>query len=195
MTQKLALLSSYGRADGVWEVKYRLPDGSHETYLRYPIPGGGEGMAGMSIIEQIWTELDMEFDLYMAQPEGKRSDYKKGQMRGMAFTLSLMMIPHFTTVDEIVREVAKRKKMRDTGEAYQTVGLGPRRLEMPADTAPAVKKERKTMPAMSYKVNYRVFTQDEIDNIKKNMVNGMFTAQQIADVFKCPADQVKEICA
>lgn len=93
---------------------------------------------GPSLLEKTWLEMDRvtEQILDADEPEPNTPEHAalaalKGRARGIAYTLSLFMVPHFDTENAIVREAVKRIQMKRAGEIYETAGLFERRYEAP----------------------------------------------------------------
>lgn len=143
---------------------------------------------GPSLLEQTWTELDF----YTARIiEDGQKEYDKGYARGLAKTLSLFMVPHFTTPDAIVKEAKKRYDMKKAGEEYCTPGLAERKYEPPPgdhklSRIPAEKaklsKPKAAEPALSA---------EQIAGIKNAL--GMFSAKELADMYKVSVATIESL--
>lgn len=90
---------------------------------------------GPTLLQQLWDEADSKYAEFrpLKAGEGHASEVAilQGQLRGLAFALSLFMQPHLTSVADVSREVAKRYQMKQAGEEYETPGLGSRIYEPP----------------------------------------------------------------
>lgn len=136
---------------------------------------------GPSLLEKTWAELDTVTAKLM---EGERSEENIGYARGLAFTLSLFMMPHFTTPADISREAGKRYKMKVVDPEYCTPGLAARRYEAPpgdhkldrggAQRASVVNKPKPAHPTL---------TAEQIQSIKN--ARGVIDDKDLAAMYKC----------
>lgn len=99
--------------------------------------GGGTttfswGLMSDSYIGPIWKMLDDQVDIVKGggNPDRTddqiRSDMQQARYtaRGLSEALAVLMVPFFTTANEIVKESIVRWEKRQAGEDYETPGLG-----------------------------------------------------------------------
>jgi len=142
---------------------------------------------GPTLLQQTWDKLDFLMDELKDIDRGDyNTDAIKGEMRGVAFVLSLFMQPHFTTVQDIAREAKKRYEMRQAGEEYESPGLGSRTYEPPPnDNKYAEKPVRVTKP-----IEVNVSPED------KALIIGSLAAldnETLAIMFSVPEDYVQSL--
>jgi hypothetical protein len=145
---------------------------------------------GPTLLQQYWDELDRVVALLMQnKPEPSYSDeWTKGYARGLAFTLSLLMVPHFRTQDEIIREAIKRKQMLDAGEEYDTPGLGSRRFEPPPGDNKLATSPPKAAPPV--KPTPRItLTEEDQEEVR----NSPMPAQLLASAYECSIAEIEYI--
>lgn len=172
----------YGR-----QVKEENANVSH----RCPASNGSTKVAwvtyGPSLLEKTWAELDRITGLLV---EGERSEEGIGYARGLAFTLSLFMMPHFTTPADIACEAKKRYKMKLVNEEYETPGLGTRKYEAPPADFKTEKQSPERAKVMS-KSKGKQLSDTEEAAIKNAAI--MFSVEELAKTYGISVARVKEI--
>lgn len=146
---------------------------------------------GPSLLEQTWAELDQVTARLMTSPNNRLVD-DRGYAQGLAFTLSLFMVPHFTSPTDISREAKKRYQMKQTGEEYCTPGLVERKYEPPPGDHKLSRISEEKAKAMRPKSQPKL-TQAEIDSIKN--AAGMFSSEELAKVYKITVAVVNQVLA
>lgn len=117
----------------------------------------------MTLVEQLWEELDRALDDFYASPAEMREP-KKHYMRGLSFSLTIFMQPHLTTQNQIAEEAVRRRDARLAGDStYQTIGLNERRYETPPPSREGVPARKSTPPPPA-----KTFTDTEIATIKQS---------------------------
>lgn len=156
-----------------------------------PKPNGytriGWSVYGPSLLEKTWAELDEVTARLMA---GDPTDTDKGYARGLAFTLSLFMVPHFTTPGDIAREAKRRHQEKLAGnEEYCTAGLAYRKYEAP----PTDHKldTRGEMPTKRAAPKGKQLGDTELAAIKN--AAAMFSVEELAKVYGITVARVREI--
>lgn len=100
-----------------------------------PYQGGITHIGGsitVTLVEDMWEKADRAFADFLE--EGMSPDLAKqrgGIVRGMCEMIAIWMPPHFTTGNEVGKELQKRRAMFEAGEQYETAGLHGRRFEPP----------------------------------------------------------------
>lgn len=147
------------------------------------------GSVTMTLVEDMWEKLDFAYEQLLGTHSSEFKDvaFWKGQCRMGAEMIAIFMKPHFQTPDEIVREVVKRKQMRDTGEEYETKGLGYRMYELPKDD----NKPRQVKAGPARIVVPSKLSSDDIQMIK--FMSGAQTNQTIAELFDITEAEVKAV--
>lgn len=109
----------------------------------HPCPWFGGGTTTLSwgimsdmFLAPIWQKLDEAVDELMkikgyATHEDVTLWEAKGEARGIAEALAVLMPPFFSTGDEIVQESMVRYEKRQAGEDYETPGVGRLRFAVP----------------------------------------------------------------
>jgi hypothetical protein len=145
---------------------------------------------GPSLLEKTWAELDAVTARLMNPVLATNKEQDKGYAQGLAFTLSLFMAPHLTTPEDVAREAKRRWENRNNPE-YCTPGLAERRYEPPPgdhklSRIPAEKaKLSKPKPAEP------ALTPEQVAGIKNAL--GMFTAQELADMYKVSVATIESL--
>lgn len=147
-------------------------------------------MGGKSINQQLWEKLDGLVDkLKAGEVSLEEINEAKGEMRGIAFALSLMMFPLFDSVESISRESLKRYKARKAGEDYETPCVGPRWRDNPVAQKELLIEKRVEIPAP-----VRSSEIDSLDEKKKSMIKvSKFPAADLAEMFKVSVATVEAI--
>lgn len=193
---------------------------------RCPTKGPTRYMAGKSITEKMWDYLDdltgqlvdislqekgttdPETNAHYVHPE--EAQRVKGEAQGVAYCLSLMCTPYFTSVKAVSKEALRRHKMR-TGEIPFEPTPGYNYSPQPAQDharepySPAY--QRAVDAARTARVNAEAGSPSaprapgkpahkitpEVEAAIKAGKQGGFTDQQLADLYKVPVMSVKAI--
>lgn len=180
-----SIVSVYGRADGMNEVKFATHAGEHKTILfakPYDRRPHKMGVNPTDILLKTWQRLDLNTEIIMSAGPGSDPDAvlaAKWKARTLAEVLADMMPPFFSTPDEIVAEAIKRYQNRD--DEYETPGLGVESLAafepdpLPKTTARATRTKAVEVVAS---------IDDQLRaKIAKALASGMFTAPQLAKAY------------
>ena len=179
-----ALLSEYGRANGVHELTFSMEGGEKKTILtvhpydRRPLE---MGINPNDVLLRTWEMLDAQVEIIKKDP-GNRGAQFKG--RALSEVLALFMAPFFTDPDEIVREGVRRYDNRDNPE-YETPGVGQRMLAQ-FDKMPMAKKPD------TKKVEVRL-SEELQGKLRKALDSGLFTAEQLAKSYGVSVEVIKAI--
>ena len=164
-----------------------LTPGGLYTDHKCPHAGGETRISwmsyGPSLLQQLWDRMD-SVTASIIKGGGTVGEYDKGEARGIAFALSLYMVPHFRTSDDIVREAVKRHKMKAAGEEYETPGLGSRTYEPP----PGENKLASRPAPAKMKIPDHL-TPDDIQDIK----NSAFPIEMLASTYDTTPPVIKAI--
>lgn len=163
----------------------------------------------MTLVERMWEMIDQEFAIlesdYMqnlTESDYNERDTLRGKLRGMAEMIALFMSPYFKDANEVTREVVKRKRMRDSGEAYETPGIGNRRFETPPNDpskyAQSTQHSRPPAPKIEYVSKRQVdlshnLTDAEVTAIKSQMETGMIAPDMLAGAFGVSVDVIRHL--
>lgn len=154
-----------------------------------PVINGHTKYAGsvtMTLVEDMWEKADAAYteftELELADPVPIAR--LKGALRMAAEMIVIFMGPHFQTADEIVREIVKRKQMRDSGEPYETKGLGYRMYELPKD-------DKKQRPVQPKPVVPSKLSKDDIAMIRYMKDNS--THKELAGLFSITEAEVQAV--
>lgn len=163
-----------------------------------------------SIIEKLWDELDETVSLIQANPMQTEGERRYAQ--GLAFALSLMVVPYFTTVQGVSKEALRRYKMR-VGELEFEPTPGYNYNPIPAedntrephspeyaaalaaarsDAAAARARAEAATPARSRALAGRSFTDKERAAIL-NARGAGFSDDQLAKVYKCKPAEIASV--
>lgn len=157
-----------------------------------PKPNGytriGWSVYGPSLLEQTWAELDAVTERLL-NPSIIPEEHDVGYARGLAFTLSLFMMPHFRTPKDVAREARKRWQMKQAGEEYVSPGLASRRYEAPPDNH-KLDVRSGGVPVKS-KSKGKQLSDVELAAIKN--AAAMFPHEELAKVYGITVERVKEI--
>jgi hypothetical protein len=149
------------------------------------------GTITVSLLTDIWEELDKAVAYLRAEPNGSQAEYYKAYASGLSFTLAKFMVPHFRTHEDISREALKRYKMRMDGIAYETPGLAQRKYEIPAEwklkTVNPDKPERATRSTQMVKQ----LNDKELMGIRNG--KGFFDAGTVATMYQVPVATIEQI--
>lgn len=166
---------------------HTCPQINGKTRITFPVDGP-------TLVEQMWQELDSVTKNLM---EKTGDEHSVGYAKGLAWTVSLFMTQLYPTPKDVSREAVVRYKARQAGESYQSAGLGHRRHEWKiyAESShakhEASKSEKQTVPKKQN--GFKQLTDTETAGIKAAVE--MFTPDQLANVYKIPIEQVKQILA
>lgn len=188
----VALLSVFGRRDGVTEIRWAMPSGEKKVT--------NQVTAGPTLLQRTWDMLDAELEAIIANQFGDDDVIAKhkNRARAIAEVLAMFMVPHFTTADEIAQEASRRHQAKLNGDTeYETPGLGSRRYEPPPGSpirggmesretkAPARKRSAfKSGPKLD---------PAQVEFCKKALSDGTLDAPTLAGMFKVPV-AVVEAC-
>ncbi len=168
-----------------YRILMRGPDDSTD----HRCPFIGDKKVGWSVtktlVEQVWEMLDQSIDIIKKDPPDQlNGEYSKHQARAYCNVLAIFMKPIFQSSDEIAREGLKRWQMRQSGEDYETPGLGHLRYAGLEDSKPRAKSGPPATPSLS---------EAERTAIVNGFNSGMFTEQELAAAFKVTVDQIKQV--
>lgn len=175
------------------DIQHRCPQGNGPTKVAWV-------SYGPTLLQKTWDELDSVMNEIMAADHAEPSvQVTKGYARGLAFTLSLFMVPHFTTPADVSREAKKRWDMRQAGTDYETPGLGSRTYEPPPgdnkySTVSKVRRELKTPSPEPKPVAPKpevLLTEAQIVAIKNARV--MFTSEELAQMYGTTAKFIESL--
>lgn len=149
----------------------------------------------VTLVEKLWAMADKAYEDFITADlsvmDGDKYNQLKGRLRGICDSLAVFMVPHFTTGDEIGREVVKRSKVKLAGDTeYETPGLGGRRLEMPAASNPRQAEKSKPAPKP---VIEATLTDSNKKAILFALESGMFTEEQVAKTYSVSVDTVRAL--
>lgn len=201
-------------------------DGAREKLMgkdlmMFDIGRPGTSNAGKSLNQQMWERMD---ELMVQIKTGSELDAAsaKPEARGLAFALSLTMVPLFRTQKEIAAEALKRYKMKQAGTEYETPCVGSRWRENPvimrdvhvlgkelpqaiednpATTERVVPQAVKTAhraPSRTTKTATRpasktVASQGVTQQQREAIQKSGLAADQLASLFKVSLDEIKRI--
>jgi len=158
--------------------------------------------ATVTLVEQLWTELDTVVDHILDYDEssGHTREYWQARATGLAFALSIFMVPHFRTEKEISAEAKVRYDHRKAGTPWTTIGLGSRNYEFAGDnkykTLAETKKAKRGAGVGGVGPQagqLAIFGEQEKAAIKQALATKMFTAQELAGVYKTTVEAINEI--
>lgn len=184
-------------------------------------PARNELPSGYSTIEKLWDELDMATMAIMEGNAIQLGDQHvdgmqlRGYARGLAFALSMMCHPHFKTQNDIVREAAKRYKIRKGQIPYEptpTYRFNP----LPAPSSPppgqraayhgatkaaspatvARTKPRGTLSKAAQAAAARVDLTNVTPELRTKIMNGTMTGfshEDLAEMFNLTVETVRVI--
>lgn len=167
---------------------YRIRLRSAGDSTDHKCPFAGETRVGWSVtktlVEQVWDMLDRSIDEIMS-PSPLPKEYHQAQARAFCRVLAIFMKPLFADEDAIADEARKRYKMRKAGEPYETIGLGSlRHAGLPGAEDKPRSTSAKAPPPLSAQ---------ERAVIKQAASSGMFTNEELSNVYKISLEQVKQI--
>lgn len=157
---------------------------------------------GRSTLEKLWDEMD---DVTAALIEKRKYNNMQGEMlkgycMGIAFNLSMVTHPYFRTMQEISREAGARYKMAKGKIPWRetpSYKYNPMPTVEPnvIKTEPAVKRApAKRLPAK--KAGPKItLSADKISAIKAGRGSGMFTDQDLADMYSVSVAEVIAVCS
>jgi hypothetical protein len=150
-------------------------------------------LMSLTLLEEAWEHLDELVDKIMdpmTDPEEKRD--LQHQAKGVSRILALFMQPHFNFPHEISAEARNRYKARqEDNKAYETAGLGSRRLEFPADfRKETTSKATRRQPAAKQD---RELSEKEKTAIKFASDSGMFSREQLAETYGVSTSTIDKV--
>jgi hypothetical protein len=158
--------------------------------------------ATVSLVNQLWVELDRVVDHIMDYDEssGHTREYWQARASGLAFALSIFMVPHFRTEREISAEAKVRRDHRVAGTPWTTIGLESRRYEFAGDSKYKTLSETKKS-ARSAGVGgvgpqagqLAIFNEQERAAIKQAIATKMFSREELAKVYKTTVEAIDEV--
>ena len=176
-----------------------------KTTHKCPYPGGTRTYGPeytMSLLSEIWDELDRTVEYLKEQPQADDHEFKKAYALGLSYTLAKFMVPYFRTTEEVSREALKRYKNRKEGVAYDSPGLGSLKYVPPVEApqnkypelyAREVPARKKTSAPRSATAVTRELNEKELHGIRNG--KGFFPAADVARMYSIPEAQVEEIWA
>ena len=179
----VAPLSEFGRADGIHELKVACRDGVKKTVLAYhPYPFGVNVTERRHYLLELWKLLDQEV-VNIKVPHNPGHEYHKARAGAISEVIHMLMSDFYPTRDDVVREALARWEHRnDSPNDHETPGLA-EKLWDPLQRTPAA-------AAQKPKATGRELTEDEIQAAKSGVAAGMFTVEQLADMFKTTPEMV-----
>lgn len=191
-TRRIWILRCRGRGC-YYAVTVASEEAGHREEKNHKCPRTGQTriawtVYGPSLLEKTWAELDRITALLF---NGEKSEENIGYARGLAFTLSLFMVPHFTTPADIAREASKRYKMKAVDETYETPGLGTRKYEPPPGDFKTDRNGAERAKVMATKPKGKQLSDTEEAAIKHAAV--MFSPEELAKTYGITVARVKEI--
>lgn len=177
-----ALLSEYGRANGVHELTFSMEGSEKKTILtvhpydRRPLE---MGINPNDVLLRTWELLDAQVEIIKKDPGNKAAQYKG---RALSEVLAIFMVPFFDNPDEIVREGVRRYENRNNPE-YETPGVGQRSL---------AQFDKMPMRPDTKKVEVRL-SEDLQGKLRKALDSGLFTAEQLAKSYGVSVEVIKAI--
>lgn len=199
-----ALLSVFGRTDGIQEITWALSDGTRKVTLSYlPYPRKVDMPNEGALLQQTWHLLDSKVAIILAEPNGpgdnaleaQERETARQQARGIAEVLAILMRPFFDKPDNIVREAVKRYKAKQAGQEHETPGLAESIWDPHTrwDGTPfSVENEKK---ARRSKTTATTLKPKDIEGIKSALQSGMFDEKQLAEIYKVSVATVKSVAA
>lgn len=184
-----ALLSIRGRYDGVTELVFATLDGKVTCLVYHPYPRKVGMDQGRGLLLKTWELLDAATDTVMKKAADPWSLENVGikevqaEARAYANVLAMFMEPFFTSADDIVREAVTRYKARQAGVQRDTPGLAEHIWDPRKDWDGSDKVLPNANPQP--KVNLgRQLTSEEAEAVANALSAGMFTVEQLAEMFK-----------
>jgi len=108
-----------------------LPDRSNIKHICPSLGGSTVIRRWMSLLHQLWVELDEVTKQILEREPGTDSQHLKGQAVGLAKAIVIFHKPFFDDgIKAVSAEALKRYKAKKAGEHYETIGLNERRMEM-----------------------------------------------------------------
>lgn len=187
----VALLSVFGRKDGMNEITYACSDGSRKMVL--------EVADSPTLVQRMWDMLDETMSSLMNPPGDPEKRDLKIRARAQAEFIAMFMKPHFTTADMIAVEARRRYNARQEGTPeydpeYETPGLGTRRYEPPPGTPrfsrDAKPESTKKTAAPKAKAS-KPLPPEAIPGAKMAIESGKFTVAQIAQMYSVSEEAVR----
>lgn len=179
-----AILSEYGRANGIHELTFAMDGSEKKTILTvhpYDRRPFEMGINPNDVLLRTWEMLDAQVEIIKKDPGNRAAQYKG---RALSEVLAIFMPPFFTDPDEIVREGVRRFDNRGNPE-YETPGLGQRTLTQ-FDRMPMVERPD------TKKVEVRL-TEELQATLRRALDSGLFTAEQLAKSYGVSVDVIKAI--
>lgn len=177
-----AILSEYGRADGIHELTFSMEGSEKKTILTvhpYDRRPFEMGINPNDVLLKTWELLDAQVEIIKRDPGNKAAQYKG---RALSEVLALFMPPFFDNPDEIVREGVRRYENRNNPE-YETPGLGQRTL---------AQFDKMPMRPDTTKVEVRLSAELQ-SNLRNALNSGLFTPEQLAKSYGVSVDVIKAI--
>lgn len=187
---------------------------AHEKLRTHKCPRSGETKIGWSmtktLVQQVWDRADahyaklQDFKENMVDEETSPRRYctVKGALNELCWTLSIFMVPHFTSAKEVGEELRRRYDAKQAGEDYETPGLGALRYSPPPGseskygrtTEPAPKPARITGPDTLAKPKPTGHKWKHADWEAVRATKGSaFTADQLAKMYKCKPEDIEAV--
>lgn len=187
----VALLSVFGRLDGVNEITFEVKDGTRKMVL--------EVAAGPTLLQRMWDELDATMNsLKNDAPGSPELNELKVRARAQAEFIAMFMVPHFRTANEVAKEAMRRYQARQGGDKeYETPGLGTRRFEPPPGVnkyAPTPKNTPKKAAVAAPKVkNTKPLPDKAKPGVALALKSGKFTKQQLATMYGVSIETIEAV--
>lgn len=184
----VALLSVYGRRDGVTEIRWALPGGEKKVT--------NQVTAGPTLLQRTWDMLDEVMVAIMEPPGDPEKHDAQIRARAIADVLAMFMVPHFKTRDEISAEAVRRYQAKQNGDTeYETPGLGSRRYEAPPGSPirGSIESRETKAPAKkrsAFKAGPKL-DPAQVEFCKKALGDGTLDAATLAGMFKVPVSVIE----
>jgi hypothetical protein len=139
------------------------------------------------LLYSLWRLLDSKVDTFMVDPTDLDMNDTKAAARGVAEAIQLLMVKFYPTPDDVVREAVKRYKARQANQLHESPGLGEflwdPNFDYDGKQRTQIAAKAKT-PIKAPAVVTKITDQETLSGIKNAHQSGMFTKQQIAEIYK-----------
>jgi hypothetical protein len=196
------LLSVAGRVVTDTSVlRWRMPDSTIvETieFKPYPRSDRMSETQNEPLLYALWRLLDEKVaDVMVVAMDDERDPVTKGVARGVAEAIHLLMSKYYPTADDVAKEAVKRYKARQAEVEHETPGLGEYLFNphFNQDGSERTKTSTKVAPkkaAFPKKPNGTI-PEKAIEGIKAALEAGVFTEEQICNIYSVTPEQLKEV--
>lgn len=187
----IALLSVHGKVSGVYEIRWRCKSGIKTTLEYHPYPRKVDMNNGRELLLNMWQMLDATVN-EIHDELTPLQEYNKGRARALCEVIHSLMPQFYESADDVVREALARFKDRINFIEHETPGLGEKYWDPNARWDGTPYGVKSTTTVTKKKASGNLIPPPAVVSVKNGITSGMFTVEQIANMYNMHSHEVKE---